>query len=327
MSGAVDSHTCAPLKASRSKISVRSISYLAAAGVFATTALLCPFAVLAQGASLPGGAAQSEATPAPQGETAPAASDANRGAAETSTVLVTDGAQHAQIFQTAGRNVADALRELKITLAPGDKVAPPLTASVTTGTPITITRVRTEKQTETTAIPYKTVFHMSSGVPAGRIVQGAHGRAGVLTKTFLATYKNDHLTSRKLVSKVVTQPARDEETLGGVRQMARALPSRGGSYQRLRMISMIATGYSPNEGSGRGICATGMRAGYGVVAVDPRVIRLHSRLYIEGYGYAVAGDTGGAIKGRRVDLGHNTYREACSVGRKHVKVWVLDSPR
>ena len=100
----------------------------------------------------------------------------------------------------------------------------------------------------------------------------------------------------------------------------------GGSYQRLRMINMVATGYSPHEGNGRGICATGMRAGYGVVAVDPRVIRLHSRLYIEGYGYAVAGDTGGAIKGRRVDLGHNTFREANNVGRKHVKVWVLDSP-
>ncbi|BDI30892.1 hypothetical protein CCAX7_29430 [Capsulimonas corticalis] len=280
--------------------------------------MLCPFTVLAQNAPVLAAPAQGSPTPT---------ADVNRGAAETSTVLVTDGAQHAQIFQTVGRTVAGALEEMKITLSPGDKVAPPLTASVTTGTPITITRVRTEKQTETAAIPYKTVFRMSPGVPAGQIVKGAHGRAGVLTKTFLATYTNDHLTSRKLVSKVVTKPAQDEETLGGVRQMARALPSRGGSYQRLRMISMVATGYSPREGNGRGICATGMRAGYGVVAVDPRVIRLHSRLYIEGYGYAVAGDTGGAIKGRRVDLGHNTYREACNVGRKHVKVWVLDNAR
>lgn len=310
MSNAVDSHTCANSKATRRKTSARSISYLAVAGVFATVTLLSPFAVLAQNAPV-------------SDSTAPGAPDA--AGAEPSTVLVTDGAQPAKIFQTVGRTVADALQDLKINLSSSDKVAPPLTASVTTGTPITIIRVRTEKQTETAAVPYKTVFRMSKDVAPGRIVKGSHGRPGVITKTFLATYRNDRLTSRKLVSKVVTTPAQNEETLGGVRQVARALPSRGG-YQRLRMINMVATGYSPHEGNGRGICATGMRAGYGVVAVDPRVIRLHSRLYIEGYGYAVAGDTGGAIKGCRVDLGHNTFREANNVGRKHVKVWVLDSP-
>ena len=109
--------------------------------------------------------------------------------------------------------------------------------------------------------------------------------------------------------------------------MARALPSRAGTYNRLRSLDMVATGYSPYEGSGAGRCATGMRAGYGVVAVDPRVIRLGTRLYVEGYGYAVAGDTGGAIKGRRIDLGHTTYHEAEMVGRRRVKVWVLAPSR
>jgi 3D (Asp-Asp-Asp) domain-containing protein len=92
-------------------------------------------------------------------------------------------------------------------------------------------------------------------------------------------------------------------------------------------MTMVATGYSPYEGSSTGRCATGMRAGYGVVAVDPRVIRLGTRLFVEGYGYAVAGDTGGAIKGARIDLGHTTYREAEHVGRRVVHVWVLDQSR
>ena len=76
-----------------------------------------------------------------------------------------------------------------------------------------------------------------------------------------------------------------------------------------------------------GLCANGMHAGYGVVAVDPHLIRLGSKLYIEGYGYAVAGDTGGAIKGHRIDLGHTTYSEASSVGRRHVTVWLLSPAR
>jgi 3D (Asp-Asp-Asp) domain-containing protein len=91
---------------------------------------------------------------------------------------------------------------------------------------------------------------------------------------------------------------------------------------------MIATGYDPGPRScgkyASGWTAIGMRAGRGVVAVDPRIIPLGTRLYVEGYGYAIAGDVGGAIKGYRIDLGHNTYGEARQVGRRRVRVYVLD---
>jgi 3D (Asp-Asp-Asp) domain-containing protein len=60
------------------------------------------------------------------------------------------------------------------------------------------------------------------------------------------------------------------------------------------------------------------------VAVDPRVIPLRSRLYVEGYGLAIAGDTGRAIKGNRIDLGFNTYREAMRFGRRSVIVHILE---
>jgi 3D (Asp-Asp-Asp) domain-containing protein len=69
--------------------------------------------------------------------------------------------------------------------------------------------------------------------------------------------------------------------------------------------------------------ALGWQAGYGIVAVDPRVIPLRTRLYIPGYGYAVAGDTGGAIRGSRIDLGFNTYRDARQFGRRNVTVYLL----
>ncbi|WP_286977476.1 3D domain-containing protein, partial [Candidatus Aquicultor secundus] len=72
-------------------------------------------------------------------------------------------------------------------------------------------------------------------------------------------------------------------------------------------------------------CANGMKARKGVVAVDPRVIPLGTRLYIEGYGEAIAADTGGAIKGNRIDLCYNTPGECFDFGRRSVKVSILDN--
>jgi 3D (Asp-Asp-Asp) domain-containing protein len=90
-------------------------------------------------------------------------------------------------------------------------------------------------------------------------------------------------------------------------------------------IPMIATAYTAGcrgcSASGR--TALGYHAGYGIVSVDPSVIRLGSRLYIPGYGEAIAGDTGGNIKGNRIDLGFNSYRDAIQFGRREITVYLL----
>jgi 3D (Asp-Asp-Asp) domain-containing protein len=69
--------------------------------------------------------------------------------------------------------------------------------------------------------------------------------------------------------------------------------------------------------------ATGTWPSRGTVAVDPRVIPLGSELYVEGYGPAVAADTGGDIKGQRIDLYMESYEEAIQFGRREVLVEVL----
>jgi 3D (Asp-Asp-Asp) domain-containing protein len=63
-----------------------------------------------------------------------------------------------------------------------------------------------------------------------------------------------------------------------------------------------------------------------VVAVDPSVIKLGSRVHVEGYGDAIAGDTGGAIRGSRIDLCFDTYDEAIQFGRRTIKVYILKTP-
>ncbi len=312
------------------------------AALFSAAALSSPFSVLADQTAPPAVAAPAVSAPPPPvvlstpppPPAPPPAPDVTAAPVPSAPVLpsvpvsLTDGTHPAQAVRVAGPTVKDALVQAGITLDKLDRVTPLLKTPVSPGLPIVVTRVRVASETRECAVPFKTVFKMSRDVPPGRIQPGHTGAAGVCTRTYQVSYVNDRETARKLESTTVTKSPQDQETLGGIRtREARALPSRGGTYNRMQCLSMTATGYSPYEGSGRGLCATGMRAGYGVVAVDPRVVHLGTRLYIEGYGYAVAGDTGGAIKGHRIDLGHTTYREAANVGRRHVTVWVLAPSR
>ena len=88
-------------------------------------------------------------------------------------------------------------------------------------------------------------------------------------------------------------------------------------------LYMEATAYLPGDGGGSGITASGIPATYGVAAVDPSVIPLGTRLYIPGYGEAIAADTGGAIVGHKIDLCMESYGEAMEFGRQNVTVYVL----
>ena len=108
-------------------------------------------------------------------------------------------------------------------------------------------------------------------------------------------------------------------------------------FTYVRVLEMKATAYTSSyEDTGKrpgdplyGMTYTGMKAQYGVVAVDPKVIPLHSRLYIEipgsnDYGFAVAGDIGGAVKGNIIDLYFETKEEARAFTTKKVIVYILD---
>lgn len=108
---------------------------------------------------------------------------------------------------------------------------------------------------------------------------------------------------------------------------ARHVMTKLGPVEYVAVLEMEASAYYPGpESTGvwaDGFTSAGLPAGYGVVAVDPDVIPLGTLLYIPGYGVAVAGDVGSAIKGLKVDLGFDTYREALLFGRRPVEVYVV----
>lgn len=97
----------------------------------------------------------------------------------------------------------------------------------------------------------------------------------------------------------------------------------------VKILKAEATAYDPGPVDSRrgyvGTTSLGLRAHFGIVAVDPRVIPYRSRLYVEGYGVGLAADTGGAIKGTRVDLCFNSTRQARLWGRRRVKVYLLEA--
>ena len=108
-----------------------------------------------------------------------------------------------------------------------------------------------------------------------------------------------------------------------------------GTFTFSKVINAKATAYegsSASNGKWAGKTATGRAPVFGVVAVDPSIIPLNSKLYIESsdggkswiYGFAVAGDTGGAIKGNKIDLCYNTLDQCYQFGRRDAVVYVLN---
>lgn len=171
-------------------------------------------------------------------------------------------------------------------------------------------------KTEVTKVPYRIVYRFDRALGPGRMEKVQFGIDGEVTRTVQYTLKDGKLTDPKVLSEETV------ESVPAIFNMGQAgwTTSRG-SYERAKVLTMQSTGYTRFENTNR--TAMGLPAKFGVVAVDKRVIKLGTRLYVEGYGYAIAGDTGGAIKGNRIDLCFDEYQQAIRWGRRPVRVHIL----
>lgn len=144
---------------------------------------------------------------------------------------------------------------------------------------------------------------------------GEHGK-----KT--ATYKIAADGTKILLSEqIILEPKEEVVNVGRIG----SITTDRGVFKYSKVHFMEATAYTPDlNGYGSGYTATGVKAAEGQVAVDPRVIPLGSKVYVEGYGYAVATDTGGAIKGNRIDVVIEGMDRAYRFGRRDVKVYILE---
>jgi 3D (Asp-Asp-Asp) domain-containing protein len=241
------------------------------------------------------------------------------GQREMVRVTVKDSGQ-IRMISTAGATVGDVLTQEHIVLGELDRCVPAPSSPLESGAKISITRVRIDTVTETTTLSFPVRHTYDTDLRAGIKQVLVAGKPGSKSQVYRETIKDGIRVSRRLVSSKTTLPTTQVVRVG-LRGMQ--LASRGAVPHR-RILNMVATGYGPHENGRWGNrTAMGTRVGYGTVAVDPRVIPLGTRLYVEGYGYAVARDTGRLIKGRRIDLGFGSTSEARRVGRRPVRVLVL----
>lgn len=218
--------------------------------------------------------------------------------------------------EIAPRTVAQALEKLKIKLGELDKVSLPLNHELVANDRVQIVRVEEKVEKVQSDIPYQ-VITQAGEFPAGlpdRLVSS--GSNGVQEQTVKVTLENGKETNKVVLDKrVVKQPVNKIVSRGTVTTV-----SRGGSTLSFsKAYQMRATAYSA-PGSRT---SSGAYTGWGVVAVDPNVIPIGTRLYVEGYGEAVALDTGTAIKGNAIDLHMSTLQECISWGAQYVMVYVL----
>lgn len=218
--------------------------------------------------------------------------------------------------------------EAGVELGPEDRIEP--AAGFTEGGPplpdeaIRVVRVRKEYETRLWRIPRRVYRREDENLAIGisRVVE--KGQDGTEEVVFCTTFEDGKQVSRMIVERrVVTEPIAETLVVGSSGQI-----SRGGEAIRFRraMVMSATAYYWGPESTGKwadGYTYTGLKATRGVIAVDPQVIPLGTRVYVDGYGFAIAGDIGSAIKGSKIDLCYDTLAEALQWGRRTVTLYIL----
>ena len=238
-------------------------------------------------------------------------------------------------YITSCKTVEELLNALDIKVDDDDIVIPDIKEELKSEGKISIIKVETKLEEKEVEAPFRIIKQKNKNLNHNQskiLVQGVNGKNKVLSKNY---YAGGKIIKEEIIHVETIVKAIDQIYEEGTKDVF--INDRGDFVAR-KAIKMVATAYEAGFQStgkrpgdkGYGITASGARAKRGTVAVDPRVIPLGTRLYIKSltkgvpdYGFAIAQDTGGAIKGNKIDLFMNTVWECMQFGRRPVMVYIL----
>jgi len=182
-------------------------------------------------------------------------------------------------------------------------------------------------------IKYERIYEYSDSLEKDNfklIQKGIEGSHQI--KDFVQYIGEQEVFRNTISDQILEHPTNQVILIGTAQPTNTAVTASGQTFNYREFRIMEATAYTADfYSTGRhpgdpwfGITASGMQAQVGVVAVDTDVIPFNTRLYIEGYGFAIAGDRGSAIRGNKIDLFFDTRAEALEFGRQHIRVWILE---
>ncbi|NMB42406.1 MAG: DUF348 domain-containing protein [Firmicutes bacterium] len=257
--------------------------------------------------------------------------------------LIVDGEKR-QVW-THARNVAALLQEANLYPGVEDIVIPAMDKFLFPQQTVKITRVIKEIQSEKEIVPFNTIRVASTLLDQGQVRVAREGSAGIRENIYESVKCNGKEISKEIISSRITKEPIEKILEYGVDI---SFSRSGRAHDLEKVIEVSATAYCPGTpGSGcpidergaslctgfnnDGYTCTGLKAIAGkgtlekphIVAVDPQIIPLKSLIFIEGYGFARAEDTGSAIKGSSIDLLFDKHHDACLFGRKTLKVYLL----
>ncbi|MEM7532164.1 MAG: ubiquitin-like domain-containing protein [Chloroflexota bacterium] len=233
--------------------------------------------------------------------------------------------------RTQADTVAEALTQMGVSVIGQDVVEPLLATPIYNNIQIRVTRVHEDVEIEEEITPFETVFVPDPNILIDTQQVVNTGFDGIKRRRYRVQYEDGAEQSRLLEDSWLAQEPDQRVIAYGQNIVPRTatMPS-GETITYWRKIRMSASSYSAGtagvspDAPWYGRTYTGERMRFGIVAVDPSVIPLRSDVYVPGYGYGEALDTGSAIKAKKIDLGYDD--DNLVLWRQWVDVYVLWPP-
>ena len=225
------------------------------------------------------------------------------------------------------RTTADVLANAGIILGELDSVNPDLESVLNAGDIIQVVRVREETIGTDEEVPFQTVYQPSDELDLDTKAVISSGVPGILRRGTRIRYEDGIEVSRENEAEWMEQEPVNQVIGYGTRITTNMIDTPEGPREYWRVVNMRVTAYTaassgkPPDHPSYGITASGRPAGTGIVAVDPNVVPFRSEVYVPGYGVGFAGDTGGGVKGRWIDLGYD--EEELQAWNGYVDVYYL----